>query len=126
MGQTEQSIQHVCSLAELKQVSDREKRPTELKPYFKTLLSETLGTHCCGMASWKNNADAQILGEANSKPHDIVIYTDGSATRDRPGWGFTFKQGGGTVHEDSGAHSHQPDHGGRRSHTCNTVASLSA
>ena len=45
-----------------------------------------------------------MLVEANSKPHDIVIYTDGSVTRDRFCWGFTFKQGGRTVHEDSGAH----------------------
>ena len=33
-----------------------------------------------------------------------MIYTDGSVTRDRSGWGFTVKQGGKTVHEDSGAH----------------------
>ena len=45
-----------------------------------------------------------MLVEANSKQHDIVIYTDGSVTRDRSGWGFTVKQGGRTVHEDSGAH----------------------
>ena len=45
-----------------------------------------------------------MLVEANSKPHDIVIYTDGSVTRDRSVWGFTVKQGGRTVHEDSGAH----------------------
>ena len=46
MGQAEQSIQHVCSLTELKQVRDWEKRPVEFKPYYKTLLSENLGTHC--------------------------------------------------------------------------------
>ena len=46
MGQAEQSIQHVCGLAELKRVSDWEKRPVEFKPYNKTLLSENLGTHC--------------------------------------------------------------------------------
>ena len=45
-----------------------------------------------------------MLFEANSKPHDIMIYTDGSVTRDRSGLGFTVKQGGRTVHEDSGAH----------------------
>ena len=45
-----------------------------------------------------------MLVEANSKPHDIVIYTDGSVTKDRSGWGFTVKQDGRTVHEDSGAH----------------------
>ena len=45
-----------------------------------------------------------MLAEAKNKPHDIVIYIDGSLTRDRSGWGFTVKQGGRTVHEDSGAH----------------------
>ena len=45
-----------------------------------------------------------MLVEANSKPHDIVIYTDDSVTRDRSGWGFTVKQGGRTVLKDSGAH----------------------
>ena len=43
MGQAEQSVQHVCSLTELKQVRDWEKRPLEFKPYYMTLLS---GTHC--------------------------------------------------------------------------------
>ena len=45
-----------------------------------------------------------MLVDANSKPHDIVIYTDGSVTRERSGWGFTVKQDGRTVHEDSEAH----------------------
>ena len=45
-----------------------------------------------------------MLVEANSKPHDIVIYTDGSATRNWSGWGLTVKQDGRTVHEDSGSH----------------------
>ena len=40
MGQAEQSVQHVCGLAELKQVRDWEKRPTEFKPDYKTLLPE--------------------------------------------------------------------------------------
>ena len=46
-----------------------------------------------------------MLVEASSKPHDIVIYTDGSVTRDRYGWGFTVKQGARPVHEDSEARS---------------------
>ena len=50
------------------------------------------------------NAEIRMLVEANSKPHDIVIYTDGSVPRDLSGWGFTVKQGGRTVHEDGGAH----------------------
>ena len=104
MGQAEQSIQRVCSLTELKQVRDWEKHPLEFKPYYKTLLSENLGTHCREWPAGKTNAEVQMLVEANSKPHDLVIYTDGSVTRDRSGWGFTVKQDGRTVHEDSGAH----------------------
>ena len=41
-----------------------------------------------------------MIVEVNSKLHDIMIYTDGSVTRDRSGWEFTVKQDGRTVHED--------------------------
>ena len=41
---------------------------------------------------------------SQQQPHDIVIYADGSVTRDQSNWRFTVKQGGRTVHEDSGAH----------------------
>ena len=80
------------------------KRPVEFKSYYKTLLSSNLDTHCREWPAAKSNAEVHMLVEANSKPHDIVIYTDGSVTKDRSGWGFTVKQGGRTVHEDSGAH----------------------
>ena len=40
------------------------------------------------MSGWlEKSAEVQMLVEANSKPHDIVIYTDGSVTRGRRGWG---------------------------------------
>ena len=94
MGQADHSIQHVCSLAELNQVRDWEKRPVEFKAYYKTLLSENLGKHCREWPAGKVNAEVQMLVGGNSKPHDIVIYTGGSVTRDRSGWGFTVKQGG--------------------------------
>ena len=104
MGQAEQSIANVCSLAEIKQVRDWEKHPVAFKPYYETLLSENLGTHCREWPAGKANAEVQLLVEANSKPHDMIIYTDGSVTSERSGWGFTAKQGGRTVHEESGAH----------------------
>ena len=69
----------------LKQVRDWGKRPVEFKPYYKTLLSENLGTHCRDCQAGKTNAEVQMLVEANSKLHDIVIYTDGSVPIDRPG-----------------------------------------
>ena len=63
------------------------KRPTEHKPYNKTLLPDNLGTHCREWPAGKANAEVQMLVEANSKPHDIMIYMDGVVTRDRSGWG---------------------------------------
>ena len=98
MGQAEHSIQHVRGLAKLKQVRDWGKRPVEFKPYFKTLLSENLGTHCRKWPTGKANAEEHMLVETNSKLHDIMIYTDGSVTRGRSGWGFTVKQSGRTVY----------------------------
>ena len=55
------------------------------------------------MASQKTDAEVQMFIEANSKPLGIVIYMNGSVTRDRSGLGITVKQGGRTEHEDSGA-----------------------
>ena len=124
MDQAEQSTQHVCSLAKLKQIRDWEKRPVEFTPYYKTLVSENPGMHCYEWPAGKANAEVQMLVETNSKPHDFVIYTDSSVTRDRSGWGFTAKQRGRTVHEDSGAH--RVTTSSLTSHTCNTVASLPA
>ena len=43
MGQAEQSIQHVCSLTQLKQVTlvrDLQKHPVEFKSYYKTAPRE--------------------------------------------------------------------------------------
>ena len=78
--------------------------PVEFKPYYKTLLPKNQGTHCHEWPAGKANEEVQMLVKANSKPHDIVIYKDGSVTRDRSGWGFTVKKGGRTMHEDSRAH----------------------
>ena len=47
------AVQRVCSLTELKQVRDWEKHPVQFNPYYKTLLSENLGTHCSEWPSEK-------------------------------------------------------------------------
>ena len=92
------------------------------------LLSENLGTHCREWPDGKTNAEIQMLVEAICKPHNIVIYTDGSVTRDQSGWEFTVKQGGRTVHEDSGVHRVTTSRLTMQTEaaTCNTVASLPA
>ena len=56
-GLAEQSIQHVCGLAEQKQARDGEKGPVGFKPYYKTLLSENLGTHCREWPAGKASAE---------------------------------------------------------------------
>ena len=94
----------MCAVSHSSSKGLGKKRPVELKPDYKTLLSEKLGTHCREWPAGKANAEVQVLVEADSKPHDIVMCTDGSVTRDRSGWGFMVKQGGRTVHEDSRAH----------------------
>ena len=104
MGQAEQSIQHVCSPTKLKQVRNWEKCPVEFKPYYKTLPPENLGMYCHEWPVGKSSAEVHMLLKANSKPCDIVIYTNGSVTRNRSGWEFTVKQAERTVHRDSGAH----------------------
>ena len=93
-------------LTESKKVKDWEKHPLEFKPYYETMLPDIQGTHFREWSAGKANAEVQklMLVEANRKTQDIVIYTGGSVTRDRSGWGFTVRQGGRTVHEISGAH----------------------
>ena len=61
-------------------------------PTTRLLLPENLGTHCREWPTGITNTKIQMLVKANSKPHDIVIYTDSSVTRDLSGWGFTIKQ----------------------------------
>ena len=47
------------------------------------------------------NRCMNVLIGASTKPRDIVIYTDGWATIDQSGWGYTAKQGGRTKHKNS-------------------------
>ena len=36
---------------------------------------------------------------------DLIAYTDGSVTKDQPGWGFAVKQSATTIHKDGAAHT---------------------
>ena len=94
----------MCAVRRAQASKGLKKRPVKFKPYYNILLSENLGMHCREWPARKANAEVQMLFEGNSKPHDIVIYTDGSVTRDRSGWGFTVKQDERTAQDDSGAH----------------------
>ena len=65
-------------------------------------MNASLAMRLCCQTDWKHaavndhvgkNTEIQTLMEACSKPHDIVIYTDGSITRDQNGPGFSVRQG---------------------------------
>ena len=58
---------------------------------------------CSDYPDEKTNTEVQMLIEVSSKPTVTVVYAGDSVTRDQSSWRFTAKQGGRTIHEDSGA-----------------------
>ena len=64
-----------------------------------------LQNHCREWPAGKTESEIKLLIQENSKPQDLIVYTDGSVTKDQSGWGFTVKQGATTIHEDSAAYT---------------------
>ena len=95
MDQAEDSILQVCQLAELKQTKEWERYPNRFRRLCETLMPENLGKHC---REWPAGKTVKLLIEENSKPQDLIVYSDGSVTKDQSGWGFTVKQGATTIH----------------------------
>ena len=50
-------------------------------------------------------SEIKLLIQQNNKLPDLIVYTDGSVTKDQSGWGFTVKQGATTIHKDSAAYT---------------------
>ena len=103
MGQAEDSILQVCQLTQLKQTKEWERYPNRFRRLYETLLPKNLGKHCRERPAGKTESEVKLLIQENSKPQDLIVYTDGSVTKDKSGWGFTDKQGATTIHEDSAA-----------------------
>ena len=104
MGQAEESILQICQLTELKKSKEWEKYPNRFRHLYETLLPENLGRQCREWPAGKTDSEIRILIQENSKPQDLIVYTDGSVTKNQSGWGFTVKQGATTIHEDSAAY----------------------
>ena len=105
MGQTEDSVLQVRQLTELKQTKEWEMYPNRFQRLYETLLPENLGKHCRQWPAGKTESEIKLLIEENSKPQNLIVYTDDSVTKDQSGWGFTVKQGEATIHEDSAAYT---------------------
>ena len=43
----------------------------------------------------------KVLIQENSQLQDLMVYTDGSVTKDQSGWGFTVKKAATTIHKYS-------------------------
>ena len=110
MGQAEDSILHVChtlqvcQLTELKQTKEWERYPNRFRRLYETLLPENLGKYCREWPAGKPESEIKFLNQENSKPQDLIVYTDDPVTKDQSGWGLTLKQGATTIHEDSAAY----------------------
>ena len=79
--------------------------PNRFQRLYETLLPENLGKHCRQWPAGKTESEIKLLIEENSKPQNLIVYTDDSVTKDQSGWGFTVKQGEATIHEDSAAYT---------------------
>ena len=105
MAQAEDSILQVCQLRELKQTKEWERYPNRFRYLYGTILQENLEKHCQEWPAGKPESEIKLLTEENSKPQDLIVYTDGTVTKHRSGWGFTVKQVATTIHEDSAAYT---------------------
>ena len=56
--------------------------PNRFRRLFVTLLPENLGKHCREWPAGKTESEIKFLIEENSKPQDLILYTDGSVTKD--------------------------------------------
>ena len=76
-----------------------------LQRLYETLLPENLGKHCREWPAGKTESEMKLLIQENGKLQDLIVYTDGSVTKDQSGWGFTVKQGATTIHEVSASYT---------------------
>ena len=53
----------------------------------------------------KTESEIKLLIQEKSKPQDLLVYTNGSVTKDQSRWGFTVKQGATAIHEDNAAYT---------------------
>ena len=80
-----------------------EKVPKPIPAFLWDTRVRKLGKHRREWPAGKTESEIKLLIQENSEPQDLIVYTDGSVTKDQSGWGFTVKQGATTIHEDSRA-----------------------
>ena len=105
MVQADDSILQVCQLTELKQTKEWERYPTRFRRLNETLLPENLLKALSRTASRQNRVRDQASHSRKQQTASLLVYTDGSVTKDQSGWGFTVKQGLTAIHENSAVYT---------------------
>ena len=89
-----------CQLTEPKRTKEWEiKVPKPIPTCLSGTLLENVGKHCLKWPGGKTESEIKFLIQENSKPQDLIVYTDGPVTKDLSQCGFTVKQGATTNHE---------------------------
>ena len=83
MSQAEDSILQVCQMTEFKHTKEWERYPNQFRRLYETFLPENVGDHCREWPAGKTKSEIKVLIQENSKPQDIIMYTDGSVTKDQ-------------------------------------------
>ena len=65
--------------------------------------ARNMGRHCREWPAGKTDSEIKLFVQENSNSQDLIVYTDGSVTKDQSGWGFIVKHGATTIHEDNAA-----------------------
>ena len=84
MGPTEDSILQVCQLTELKQTKEWERYPNRFRRLYE-ILPENLRKHYRKWPVGKTESEIKLDIQENSKPQDLIVYTDGSVTKTSQG-----------------------------------------
>ena len=90
-----------CQLTEQKRTKEWERYPNRFRHFYQVLLLENVGKHCRKWPGGKTESEVKFLIQENSKPQDLIVYTDGPVTTDLSQWGFTVKQGATTIHKNN-------------------------
>ena len=102
MLQAENTLSKCCNIEDIRRGREWIPVDDDLRPYSKVIAN--LGRQCREWPEHATELEIQSTIDENSRPGDVVIYTDGSVVRGRKsGWGFFAQANNEVANHDSGA-----------------------